>query len=392
MLFTDSSTASAGDSVVAWQWDFGDGSLIDNNQNPVHSFDTSGTYTVQLVAFGSSGCTDTLSQFITIKPSPVTDFSVSQTCIGETTLFNNGTIISDGSPLSYNWTFGDGNSSMNTNPSNLYPLISFTYTVTLIANSANFCSDTMMQIVHISSRANPGFIYSPSAVCLNNSVQFIDTSTIASGDTIAVSSWDFGDSTFGTGDTVTHIYTTSGTYNIILTVTSLTSCDTSITKTLTVLESPTANFTFTNVCQNAPLYFYDSSTVPAGSVIDSIIWDFGDNSALAYGDTVIHGYSASGIYNVTETVINNFGCSGTVTQQITIYAIPTASFTNTIPACVGNAVSFTNTSTVQNDSLTIFSWDFGDGSGTSALANPTYIYNNPLTYSVGLTAMMQITL
>jgi PKD repeat protein len=123
---------------------------------------------------------------------------------------------------------------------------------------------------------------------------------------------------------------------------------------------------------------------PVGSTIDSIIWDFGDNTALAYGDTVIHGYILPGIYDVTETVINNFGCAGTITQQVTVYALPVASFAPTIPACTGNAVNFIDQSTVQNDTITDYLWDFGDQSAFDTLQNPVHIYNNASTYQVSL--------
>ncbi|MEO5570075.1 MAG: PKD domain-containing protein [Bacteroidia bacterium] len=382
--FNDLSSTSAGDSVVIWVWDFGDATALDSLQNPVHSFDSSGTYSIQLIVFGSSGCTDTITHDIIIKPRPIINFTASPTCIGDLTIFTNGTTISDGSTLSYTWTFGDGSPNSNlTNPTHGYPLVAMTYSVTLIANSTNLCADTTMQNVRISTKANPGFIMVPAAACLNNSVQFIDTSTIATGDSIASSIWDFDDgSGVAYGDTVNHIFSSSGSYDVMLTVKSLTSCDTTITKTITVLESPTVNFTFTNVCQGTPMYFYDASTLPPGSTVDSIIWDFGDGFT-DYGDSVIHGYSVADTFIVTETVINNFGCSGTITHQVIAYAIPVASFTNNSPACAGNTVNFINTSTVQNDFITGFNWDFGNGD-MSVLPNPAYIYNNALTYSVSL--------
>src|SRR5262249_30740732 len=49
--FTDGSA-----SPTSWHWDFGDGSTS-TQQNPSHTYNTNGTYTVTLIV-QSSGCTD----------------------------------------------------------------------------------------------------------------------------------------------------------------------------------------------------------------------------------------------------------------------------------------------------------------------------------------------
>ncbi|MFH1321232.1 MAG: PKD domain-containing protein, partial [Bacteroidota bacterium] len=59
--FTDISTIASG-TITGWQWDFGDGSPIDNNQNPSHLYATHDTFYVTLTVTSVYGCTDMITQ------------------------------------------------------------------------------------------------------------------------------------------------------------------------------------------------------------------------------------------------------------------------------------------------------------------------------------------
>lgn len=43
--------------VSGWSWDFGDGSPVDNTENPTHTYTIPGTYTVCLASYTTSGDT-----------------------------------------------------------------------------------------------------------------------------------------------------------------------------------------------------------------------------------------------------------------------------------------------------------------------------------------------
>jgi PKD repeat protein len=75
--FEDLSQGISGD-VTEWEWDFGDGSPVSNDQNPVHIFQTGDVaYNVQLVVVTETGCTDTLVQEVGITGAPLAEFSIS---------------------------------------------------------------------------------------------------------------------------------------------------------------------------------------------------------------------------------------------------------------------------------------------------------------------------
>ena len=61
---------------------------------------------------------------------------------------------------------------------------------------------------------------------------------------------------------------------------------------------------------------------------------------------------------------------------------PTANYSSSPTLCLGEDVNFTDNSL---GSPTSWSWDFGDGIGTSTAQNPTYNYASSGTYTVTLT-------
>lgn len=62
VYFTDTSS----NKPTSWAWDFGDGSTDSNEQNPTHTYNNPGTYTVTLTASNSAG-QSTKTTFITVK-------------------------------------------------------------------------------------------------------------------------------------------------------------------------------------------------------------------------------------------------------------------------------------------------------------------------------------
>jgi serine protease len=145
--------------------------------------------------------------------------------------------------------------------------------------------------------------------------------------------------------------------------------------------TPTANFTFT--VSGLTVAFTDTST-DAGGTIGSHAWTFGDGGTSTAANPS-HTYAAGGTYSVTETVTDSGnGSTSSKTSSVTVSAsggTPVANFTYTIS---GLTVSFTDTSTDSGGSIGSHSWNFGDGS-TSTATNPSHTYASAGTYSVSET-------
>nr|MBC7246089.1 SBBP repeat-containing protein [Chloroflexota bacterium] len=68
VYFTDTSTAGS-NPIVSWHWQFGD-NQISVTQNPTHTYQIEGVYTVTLTITDSHGCHDDASTVITVNPAP----------------------------------------------------------------------------------------------------------------------------------------------------------------------------------------------------------------------------------------------------------------------------------------------------------------------------------
>jgi PKD repeat protein len=191
---------------------------------------------------------------------------------------------------------------------------------------------------------------------------------------------------WSTGSVSTRIpVTTSGKYWV--TVKSVNNCP--ATDTINVVISgiaPTSNFSFLNTCLENVTQFTDLSTPPAGEMLVSWNWNFGDAS-LSSLQNPTHVYADTGIYNVQLLVKTLNGCSESRTQSIHIYPHPKLSFTVS-NLCEDINTSFKGQATLYGYPLTQWDWNFGDpASGSknnSALQNPVHLFANGGIYTVNL--------
>jgi len=112
VTFADLSTGE----VTAWSWTFGDGETS-TDQNPVHTYDLPGVYTVSLEATGPGGAdTHTEIDYITVTPGPPSAAFSGTPVNGLAPLEVSLTDLSAGEVTSWSWTFGDGGTSTDQNP------------------------------------------------------------------------------------------------------------------------------------------------------------------------------------------------------------------------------------------------------------------------------------
>jgi uncharacterized protein YkwD len=126
------------------------------------------------------------------------------------------------------------------------------------------------------------------------------------------------------------------------------------TAVVTVLKPPTAEFTY--AVADLDVTFTDASTDDDG-VINAWSWDFGDGVGTSTRQNPVHSYASTGSYDVTLTVTDNDGLSGTITRSVTVTG-PVES-ANTVP--VATDVAITGTAVVGQE-LT-GSYVYGDADG-----------------------------
>ncbi len=191
--------------------------------------------------------------------------------------------------------------------------------------------------------------------------------------------WDFGDGSTSNLQNPNHTYTTNGSYNVTLSISS-SSCSDSTSQTIiigTVNPTCAAAFYFypDSLNQNTIDFFDYSVGNPT-----SWAWDFGDGSSSTIQNPS-HTYAANGTYTVTLS-ISSANCSNSISQTVIIGTTSScqAAFTSNPDSNVANTIIFTNQST---GNINSWNWSFGD-STSSTSQNPSHTYANAGTYSVTL--------
>jgi PKD repeat protein len=315
--FTDASTDSDG-TVEGWSWSFGDGATSEQ-QNPQHTYASGSTYSVTLTVADNDGATGQAVRQVTPNEKPTADFSF--LCTGRTCQFADQSSDPDGSIVTRNWTFGDGASSTQTNPSHTYAADG-NYDVRLIVTDNASAKDTIVRDVGAVQPNQPP-VAAFSNACTNLSCDFTDESTDADG-TVESWQWDFGDGSSSTDQNPSHTYSVEGTYTVTLTVTDNdgAASDPAASREISVSpanQGPTADFTFS--CVNLVCQFTDGSD-DADGTIASRAWDFGDGNGSNQTNPQ-HAFASKGDYTVKLDVIDNDGATGQISKPVSVNTTPT---------------------------------------------------------------------
>jgi len=313
--FTDQSVDADG-TISSWSWSFGDGTTS-TAQHPVHTYTVGGMFTVLLTVTDNEGGADVETQTITLaspgNQPPVADFLavVSDLSVTLTDLSSD----SDGSVVSWSWTFGDGGSSSAQSPVHTYASAG-DYPVTLTVTDNEGAMGSMTQTVSVAPAANLPPVADFSAAVTGLSVAFTDLSTDPDGSVISWY-WRFGDGGVSFDRSPVHVYATAGTYTVTLSVADNRAAGDSKTKSVTVggpaNEPPVAGFSASVTDLTAT--FTDEST-DDGSIV-AWAWDFGDGSSST-AQNPVHTYALAGDYPVTLTVTDELGATDSATQSVTV--------------------------------------------------------------------------
>jgi len=148
---------------------------------------------------------------------------------------------------------------------------------------------------------------------------FTNTSSFISGMEPTSFDWQFGDGNIASGTPVSHTYSSDGFFSVTLTITNDDGCESEITIGVDVLPPPTANIIAmpADTCVDKPIQFInmDNTGIVAWD------WDFGDGSTNL-SEAPSHAYNPDNTYTVTLTVTDEFGCTDTDVQNVTIHPNP----------------------------------------------------------------------
>ncbi|MBD3375438.1 PKD domain-containing protein [candidate division KSB1 bacterium] len=287
---------------ASWQWDFGDGSPVSEQQNPAHTYDQPGQYSVTL-SIDDGEDTITKEQYIMVLAPLSADFEATPLS-GTAPLTVQFQDRCSGEPVAWQWDFGDGSPlSEQQNPAHTYDQPG-QYSVTLTLDDGD---DTISkeQYITVLAPVSADFEATPLSGTAPLTVQFQDRS---GGEPVAWQ-WDFGDGSGGSEDqNPAHVYDQPGQYNVTLTIDEGRD---SITREnyITVVQGMTVNFKGEPTEGSLPLsvQFQDLTSGKA----ERWQWDFGDNTLPSTEQNPLHIYQNQGLYTVTLTVNDSAFCQKT---------------------------------------------------------------------------------
>jgi gliding motility-associated-like protein len=308
-----------------WVADFGNGNTDTANTRVTQfTFPGPGDYDVLLVTNEGLTCEARDSFPVTIFPALFPDFSFEfDTCVaGEISYTDLSTTAELGQTIErYNWDFDGEATSTDPNPEEEFENPG-SRPVTLTIEDNNGCVEEITSIVDYFP-APPILIIRPNIFlgCAPADI-FFDNLSFPIDETYDLT-WDFGDgSDVATDISPTHTYTETGVFDVSLSVVSPIGCtaDTVYRNQITILEKPTADFTFSpeepNVF-NTEVNFFDRSFLA-----ESWQWDFGGLSSSIIQDPTFN-FQDTGMFEVQLIVAHLSGCRDTSIQIIDIEPIVT---------------------------------------------------------------------
>ncbi len=386
--FNDKSTGSSIDKRE-WRLPGGEPGIVFDDPNPQVLYRSPGIYTVTLITNSTlynSGDTIVNNQVdVTADPLPHADFSmIPDRGIIPASITFDGSKSTGSEPMTYRWNFGEakkqGESDSIVVTSHRYDAPGTYYPTLNVTNT--FGKDIAEGTIQIGSPIIPdfSFTYETNPQSGFHQVNFTDTST-GDRDTWV---WLFGDGSESSGQKVSHLYATAGTYDVELNVSSsYYGTSVSINKTVVIDKKPIARFSASPIQGETPLTVeFSDLSVSAGEPITEWLWNFGDLQ-ISNNQNPVHIYLNPGKYDVTLTVSNIYGSSTSPAASIYPYERLVSKF-----SAVPNSgikpltVSFIDESLGYPDR---WEWEFGDGSGFTGKNPPNHVYPATGQYVVNLT-------
>ncbi len=279
--------------------------------------------------------------------------------------------LSTGSNLKYKWSFSDGTSSTSANPgTHTFPALHGNMMYLLIHDTVKNCSSVFADTLTVPCTAE--FNLSQSG----HSFYFTQ---LVPDSAHSVFNWNFGDGTSSSQKNPIHTYVNAGTYHMCLTVSSTIDTSCSDTRCIDlVITDPT-------ICHAAFSIIRDTINPNTFILVEqstgdnlSYFWDFGDGTTSTNPYPGPHTYTGSLTHAICLTVSNSAtNCSSTHCDT---------AYSNNCSALFTNykQFGFTYQFHAAQSGHTSYSWDFGDGT-TSSAPNPQHTFPHTGYFKVTLT-------
>jgi PKD repeat protein len=385
---------------TSWNWSWGDttwtNTTTSSARNATKVYPSGGTYSVFLLAQNLNGTSQAASQTVNvynqtssvaITPSPAA--GLSGTAIQLTPSGVNAT--------KYNWFFPNGTSNLNATSAaiNTFFASGGTYSVRLNVTDGGYGGTQVNATVNVYNQTTANFTPAASTVYIPPAQSVTFT---YDGANATWYNWSFGNGTW---------YNTTSSAAIVGTYTTIGNNTVNLTTSNDGYGTSTA-YGYVNVLQETtPPASITGLTYDNTTVCEQITWNWNNPTDADFNGTqyTLTGFGTHNLTNTSNWMLNGgltwgnsytlsiqtFDISGNMnTTWVNETAIasacgiaPATNFTvDNTSVCLGSPFQFNDTST---NTPTAWYWMFGD-TGTSAVRNASYIYENTGTYNVFLNA------
>ena len=329
---------------------------------------SAGVATMSYSVTNSNNCTTVVTKDITVNANPTVAAITGNAgvCVGNTTTLSNVTV---------GGTWSSSNTAVATidaTTGELTAITAGTTTISYTVTNSNNCTTTVTK--HITVYGNP--MLSPIA---GGAVVCVGANLALSNPTIGGvwSSSNTAVATISSTGQVTGV--SSGTATITYTYTNSNGCSSSVSKVISVYDSPTVS-PITMTCSCSGNICVGQSIILSSATVGGV-WGCGNTNVATISSTGVVTAVAPGTAIVSYTVTNANGCSTTVTQTITVHAyppVPTITASGPTDICVGSTVILSSSSTIGNQ------W-YKDGVAIAGATAQAYTVNSSGSYSVTVT-------
>lgn len=401
------SVTGSSEEIVTYKWNLGDGTTS-TDKEPVKEYTTPGSYHISLEYTTKSGCKGVSNNFdFSVYKKPNADFTASP-----------GTTVCGNTPMNFVYTgtgpydntywylngqyMASGSSQIVFNEEKVYD-------VTLYVYNGN-CGDTLTKNQYLTVKLPFPAITGLLNTCdgTRGEVAFTQASR---GATSII--WNFGDGTAPVttpGDQldIKHLYTKTGQFPVVLTaINAACSVKAQINANVLLRQNPKLTGNKTAVCPDEQLTIkvanYEKNPWVVGSYNNfGMQFQYEDGSVFpGSGRPLNDNYNWTNEFN--GTVVGFESMKKNIRVITTSYGAGCADTSNYIPLtikgaaavfdvvkdkqCFASPVILKDASVANNNTITNWKWDFGDGQSQSATQGGqlSHVYGNPGSYNVQLT-------
>ncbi len=348
----------------------------------IHRFTSAGTYNVEVEIRDNIGCIARDNQPIQINPVAKANMLVNseEQCLSDNQ-FTYQASITQGWNVLQNYTITGASSGAESTNANLNESFTVpgTYKARIITTTVHGCLDTGYKTIQVLAEPQAPFMADVKNACELTNLVILSSQATSPNGLVSLSTFETGDGRIFSGKQMGIRYTDAGTYTLTHKVVDVKGCKASSTATVTINESPEADFTTgstSNCIGTDPVQFSNASTINNGSIV-SHLWEFGDGTESQV-ESPEHQYADAAMYNVKLTVTSDKGCKSEKNMHFFTYEVPKADFTiDALSNCFNeNRMSFVNASSIKGNDHLNYTWIL-DGKAFSSESIEDYKFSTP---------------